>query len=166
MKYLIVMLVLLFGVFLVSGCSYIKDIPKNIWGSSTRALENARGDALQKEFKCEFDACFDAVLSLTRAYVPPKIIEAEEDEEEEEEEEEDTISVFNGFALFIKDRAKKHIVVMGVPGSINTTEVGIFFTKLDNAVRVEVSSLSANAKRVAAEIIFEALGKHYEEISS
>ena len=164
MKYFIVIFVLLFGVFSLNGCAYIMDIPKNIWGSSTLALENARVDALQKEFKCEFNACFDAVLSLTKAYVPPKTIE--EEDEEEEEEREDTISVFNGFMLFLKDRAKKHIVVMGVPKTIRTTEVGIFFTELDNAVRVEVSSLSDNAKRIAAEIIFKALGKRYEEISS
>ena len=149
MKYLIVMLVLLFGVFSFSGCAYIMDIPKNIWGSSTRALEDARVDALQKEFKCEFDECFDAVLSLTKAYVPPKA-----------SEKEDTTSTFNSFELFIKNRAKKHIVVMGVPGTINTTEVGIFFTEIDNAVRVEVSSLSEGAKRVAAELFL----RHWESV--
>lgn len=53
---------------------------------------------------------------------------------------------------------------MGIPGSVNTTEVGVFFTPRANAgTLVEVTSLSTHAK-TAAEIVFEQLGKEFKVI--
>jgi hypothetical protein len=64
--------------------------------------------------------------------------------------------------LFLQDKAKRHIIVMGVPTSIDTTEVGVFFEPTGaGETRVEISSLSTNAKTRAAEIIFAELEKSF-----
>ena len=66
------------------------------------------------------------------------------------------------FELFLKDSLKHHIVVIGIDGSVNTTEVGIFFEPVeDNAVKIEISSLSTLAKNKVAEIIFAEFDKKF-----
>jgi len=59
------------SVLFLVGCSAIKATPnfvtetvKTIWGSSTRALENARVDAISKSYRCSLDDCFESVLLL------------------------------------------------------------------------------------------------------
>ncbi|OGX36391.1 MAG: hypothetical protein A3C36_02145 [Omnitrophica WOR_2 bacterium RIFCSPHIGHO2_02_FULL_52_10] len=146
-----------------SGCAHITETVKALWGSSTKALEEARADALTRTYACQYQECFDAVLAL--AYQddewlePPE--EAAEDEQEQEGEEELEVkkSKPSGhFAVFIKNFKKKHIVVMGVPGNVDTTEVGIFFNELvDSTVKLEVTSLSSSAKRTVSEIVFREL---------
>ena len=44
---------------------------KVIWGSSTRALEEARGEALSKTFHCSVDECFNSVIKLTHTEADP-----------------------------------------------------------------------------------------------
>ena len=60
--------------------------------------------------------------------------------------------------VFKKDDVQGYMVIMGVKGSVNTTEVGIFFVEInDRQTRVEISSLSTNAKRLASKAIFHGL---------
>lgn len=138
-------------VLFVSGCSWMKELGKTFWGSSTRALEEARPSALRKTFRCTVDGCFDKVLAFAKPEPfglaptpapntpPPSTVE-----------------------LFLQDRAQRHIVVIGVPGSVDTTEVGIFFEPVDqDTTLVELSSLSTNAKVRAAELIFPELEKSF-----
>ena len=171
------------------GCAHVREsavesvveFSKSLWGSSTRALENARSEALVKTFQCTVDECFDAVIHLTQTVAPEPVFEnddpdAEKDEDAQEVEEGENLDVFirksdKILGLFIENRAKRHIVVMGVPGSGDTTEVGIFFSSVDDPagpakggdVRIEVSSLSKNAKITASQIVFKELGEHYPE---
>jgi len=141
----------------------VKETAKVIWGSSTKALEDARVDAIEKTYRCSYDACFDSVLTLTRKKttrregykITGKLIEDAENEEED-------VGVFD---VFINDRVKKHIVVMGIEGNVDTTAVGIFFSQPSlTTVKLEVSSLSGNAKRRIAEAIFDQLDSHFSTV--
>lgn len=124
-------------VFLWSGCARVQETAKVIWGSSTRALDEARSESISKVFECNYDDCFREVL---------KIAELEE------------------FEIFIKDKFNKHIVFMGIKGSVDTTEVGVFFSEIDGqAVKIEITSLSTNAKKNVAEILFPQLAQVYSE---
>ncbi len=118
---------------LISGCTSIQETAKTIWGSSTKALEIAREQAIAQNYQCSYDQCYKEVL---------KIAELEE------------------FDIFIKDKMKKHIVLMGIKGSVDTTEVGIFFTELNQEeVKIEVTSLSTNAKEKVADLFFPQLNQ-------
>ena len=121
----------------LGGCAGVQETAKVLWGSSTRALEEARSEAISKVYQCHYEECYKEVL---------KIAELEKLE------------------VFIKDKVKRHIVLIGIKGSVNTTEVGVFFTELnDREVRVEVSSLSTNAKKKVSEMIFPQLGQVFTE---
>ena len=141
--------------FTAAGCAIVSEPFKVIWGSSTRALEQARDEALTKTYSCDFDACYDAVLKIAK--------EAR-------------------YEIFINERRQEYIVVMGIHGNVNTTEVGIFFSKVvlpvpkiveENEtilgtpekfpVKIEVASLSSTAKEKVAKVIFEGLDKKFAE---
>ena len=132
-------------VLFLTGCAQVKELSKTFWGSSTRALENARKDALSRDYPCSVDECFDAVLSLQK---------------------EGTSALTNRlgiFDVFIKDRNQRHIVVIGIEGNVNTTEVGIFFNQIDpKKVKVEISSLSTSAKEKLATAIFKELDLRFK----
>ncbi len=154
-------LVVLFFVF-ASGCSSLSQMPKKawdsasqmpkkawnssvettrkIWGSSTKALEEARqnGEVLVKNYACPWSDCFDKVV---------KIAELKE------------------LKVFMKDQKKKLIIVMNVPGQIDTTEVGIFLSEpATSQTKVEVVSLSPEAQAKTAGIIFSNLAKSFNEV--
>ncbi len=133
--------------FFCQGCSWLADMPRTLWGSSIRALEDARVNALSRSYICSFDDCFDAVLSLGRnesKYVP--------------------YTKRKIFDVFLKDRIRACIVVMGIKGNIDTTEVGVFFYPSGkNAIRVDVSSLSSIAKQKVAEAVFKELDMRFKQ---
>jgi len=140
----------------------LQETVKFIWGSSTKNLENARVDAINKTYKCSFNDCYDSVLILARS--EPVYVKKYNEEGEEIDDEGNVKAPDPGgfFDVFIDNRAKKHIVVMGIAGNVDTTEVGIFFSQPNlTTVKLEVSSLSSNAKRKVAEAIFEELDLHF-----
>ena len=121
----------------LAGCASVAEVGKTFWGSSIREMEKRRVDAITRTYPKGYWECMEAVL---------KAVEE------------------NHYLIFQKDEVRGHVVVMGIPGYINTTEVGIFFVEIsDNEVRIELSSLSTNAKRTAAEIIFPELSQHFKE---
>ena len=64
--------------------------------------------------------------------------------------------------FFKKAGKKKHIIVMGIKGNVDTTEVGIFFTNPNvSTVKLEISSLSSSAKRTVAETLFKELDQQF-----
>ncbi len=164
---------------LACGCAQVTETTKTIWGSSTRALEHARADGLSKTYTCSFTECYEAVLSLART--------EEEQEAKTKREEEAKKAVEEGkgtqpgqelgqeqkpaaeeklFDVFLKDPRQKHIVVIGIVGNVNTTEVGIFFDEVNSStIKVEISSLSSTAKRRVAKAVFEALDKRFSPTS-
>jgi len=119
---------------LCSSCAVLKfvvgvpvEITKTIWGSSTRALEQARDRAITKTYDKPYWDCVRSAVAVAGQH----------------------------WMIFKKDEIKGYVVVMGVKGAVNTTEVGIFFEKLsDTQTRIEVSSLSTNAKRKVAQGLF------------
>ncbi len=153
------------------SCETIAEPFKTAWGSSTRALEEARIDALNKTYECEFDDCFNAVLSLERSKeVTHKAVDQKPPDEQTpasilSEKPAPPAGDTTGFQVFIKDRIKAVIVVMGIYGNIDTTEVGIFFSRYTrNSFKVEISSLSDSAKRKVAAMVFEKLDKQFQEV--
>ena len=125
-------------VCLCSSCSSLNngadnsvEVCKTLWGSSTRALEQARDKAVTKTYDKSYWDCVRSVISVVGK---------------------------NGWVIFKKDEIKGYIVVMGVKGCVNTTEIGVFFDELSNTqTRIEISSLSSNAKRKVAKGLFHGL---------
>jgi len=133
---------IIIGALLVflGGCAQTAEIGKTVWGSSTRALEEARVSAITKNYACGYFNCFNQILSAS------EVLE---------------------YTVFIKNPVKGTIVVIGVPDSVNTTEVGIFLTELgESEVKIYVSSLSSNAKRIVAKDLFAELDKKFSSLES
>ena len=149
--------------------------PKIVWGSSTRALEEARRGAISKAFACSFEECFDAVAAIALASeVDIETPDEKQQREEKEAEAEGQDGPFKAvdlladqnFKIFIKNPRKRLLVIYNIPGSVDTTEVGVFFVPGDDKkVTLEISSLSTNAKQTAARIIFEKLATQYTEVT-
>ncbi len=117
----------------LAGCAFVGEAGRTLWGSSIREMEKRRVDAITRTYHKGYWECMEAVL---------KVIEEDH------------------YLIFQKDEVRGHVVVMGIPGYINTTEVGIFFVEIsDNEVRIELSSLSTNAKRAVAKALFKGLDK-------
>ncbi|MBI5415477.1 MAG: hypothetical protein HZA29_01545, partial [Candidatus Omnitrophica bacterium] len=152
-----------------AGCARLAEPFKVIWGTSTTALEAGRPEGLRKTYTCSFVECYEAVLSLART---------EQEQEAKAKREEEAKNTSGGgkgilpgqeqkpaagekfFDVFLKDPRQKHIVVIGIIGNVDTTEVGIFFDEVSpSTVRVEISSLSSTAKRRVAAAVFNALDK-------
>lgn len=168
--------VLLVTGLMCAGCASVRktvvdsvvEISRSIWGSSTRALEESRDTAIRRTFQCSFSDCFDAVILLTQTDAPAGYAEDTgiglNPEEEEDDESSQTPVIRKILDLFLKDKWKGIIVVMGVPGNVDTTEVGIFFTPWEEgSVQVEIASLSKYAKITVSEIVFKELKEHYRE---
>lgn len=128
-------LLLMIIIAALSGCSAMYrgtvEVGKTIWGTSTRALENARSNAITKTYDKNY-------WELLRTSLD--------------------VAAKNKYEVYYKDEIKGVIVLMGIKGSVNTTEVGLFFTELnDNQTRLEISSLSSNAKRIVAKHLLHGL---------
>lgn len=118
----------------ISGCAQTAEFSKTVWGSSTRSLEKARVNALVRNYDQSVSRCYDEVIKASEE---------------------------SKFQIFIDNKPKATIVLMGITGAVNTTEVGIFFSELaDGQTKVYISSLSSNAKRIVANKIFA----HLDEV--
>lgn len=113
------------------GVDNTVEFGKTIWGSSTRALEEARDKAITKTYDKSYWDCVRSAIAVVEK---------------------------RKWVIFKKDEIKGYMVVMGVKGAVNTTEIGIFFDELsDTQTRIEVSSLSTNAKRKVSKSLFHGL---------
>ena len=132
---------LAFFLLLFSGCANLREnlteVPRVVWGSSTKALEKARPSATAQIYQTNPRECFDKILSI-----------AQKEE----------------MKVFIKNRRKELIVLMGIKGSVVTTEVGIFISQLETTkTKVEIVSLSPQAQETASHIIFSGLTQAFSE---
>ncbi|MDE2027976.1 MAG: hypothetical protein KGK03_09810 [Candidatus Omnitrophica bacterium] len=126
------LILLLLAVLSCSSCAGSVEFVKTIWGSSTRALEASRDRAVTKTYNKSYWDCLRSAIAVVRKQ--------------------------KDWIIFKKDEIKGYMVIMGVHGCVNTTEIGIFFDELsDNQTRVEVTSLSTNAKRMVAKVLFHGL---------
>ena len=159
----------LLTICLLSGCSSITEPFKKIIGNSTEALEEARSEAITLKFECTFDQCYNSILEMARDTSKKNFwyndVEDRYEDEENENEDESEEEVDDGyFEVFMKNPIKGHIVVMGVKGNVDTTEVGIFLMEhgLDG-IQIDVTSLSTSAKIKVAEAIDEELSQKYSK---
>jgi len=118
-------------IFSLTGCVVIdggKETLKTMWGSSTKQLEAARANAIVKTY-----------------YYPYwEVVKGARDS-----------MLKKDYVIFKEDEIRGYIVLMGIKGSVNTTEVAVFFVEEnDHQTRVEIASLSTNAKRIVAKNIF------------
>ena len=159
---------------LILGCATVQEPFKVIWGTSTQAIEEARAESVRKIYQCDFDQCFDAVLSLARKKSVVKNEYLTLDPNQPKPTEEQTSQSFSmnkpqednpGFDVFIQDRIKALMVVMGIAGSTDTTEAGIFFSRYNReSIKIEISSLSSRAKQKVAQMVFGKLSQDFKEI--
>lgn len=118
---------------LITGCASLREAGKKIWGSSTRALEKARGKGKAENFSCSFADCFDACLAALK-------------------EEKATV--------FQQDKKRGFIVAMNFEGEIDTTEVGFFFEKVEDGItRIEITSLNPRLLGTLPPRIFSNINK-------
>ena len=123
---------------LLLGCATVSEPFKKVWGSSIKALEEARPRAAVKNFGCGWKECFDKILVVAKE---------------------------RNFPVFISDPKKPLIVLMGIPGSIDTTEVGIFFSEPEaGKAKLEIVSLSPTTQEAAAKLLSEELTKAFSEL--
>lgn len=127
-KFFFLILSVLF-VGILAGCTQTVESVRKVWGSSIQRLEQERVRAVRDVYSCEYDKCYQLVHELSR---PPK----------------------QSYKIFQYRPDKNMFVVIGVPGNVDTTEVGIFLSPIKiNETAVEVSSLSSSAKRKVAQAI-------------
>jgi len=114
-----------------NGVKNTIEVGKTLWGSSTRALEQARDKAVTRTYDKSYWDCLRSAIDVVKK---------------------------KKWVIFKKDEIHGYVIVMGVKGCVNTTEIGIFFDELsDNQTKIEVSSLSTNAKRKVAKALFHGL---------
>ena len=125
-------IILIVFLILISGCASFQEPFKTFWGSSTRALREAK-NSQACEFNCSYNDCFSNSLKILKG------IRAN---------------------IFINNKSRREIVVVNVKDSIDTTEVGIFFMELgNNKVKIKVTSLSPRAVDAVANDLFSGLEK-------
>jgi hypothetical protein len=147
-------------VFFCAGCARVQEPFKIIWGSSTKALEDARPTATVKTYECLSSDCFDKIMEIIKRKEKKEI----RIEQENRGDDVENIEI-QGYETFIKDRKKGLIVVMGVPKSETTTEVGIFITAVkEKETKIEVVSLSSAAQATVSTQIFQELDKAFPPI--
>jgi hypothetical protein len=122
----------------LSGCMVIDagvETTKTIWGSSTRKLEQGRNNAITKTYDKSYWDVVKASHDIAAKY----------------------------YTIFKEDAVKGYMVIMGIKGAVDTTEVGVFFVELaDNQTRIEITSLSTNAKRLVSKNLFHQLDIAFE----
>lgn len=118
---------------LFAGCAHIEETAKVIWGSSITHLEKERPNGKSQVFALSLEKCF---------------------------EETDKIIVYHGGFVYLKDQKERYMAAMNFKGFVDTTEVGVFFTALDNnQTQVDVASMSPKLVRRVAEFVFSGLQK-------
>jgi len=140
---------IIISIIFLSSCAHgpVESV-KSILGVSTRALEEARANGSYMVFDAELNACYNKTLEVLREF-PAKV--------------------------YMQNRTKGIIVAMGFRNNtfgvkdanisndplneiIDTTELGIFFTKINaNSTKVELSSLSTSLLEFSSEKIFKNL---------
>jgi hypothetical protein len=127
----VVILLLALVLIATSGCAFLIDSLKDISGYPSTGLVRAKKDAVSESFDSSYDEVYEEVLFLLK----------EKD-----------------LTIYLRNKQAHFIVVMGIEGCIDTTEVGIFFLE-DSPARttVQIASQSSKAKGKIAAIVFSTL---------
>jgi len=174
-------IILSFLIVSLCACSPAKETARVFWGSSIAHLERSRATGNVKTFQCSYSQCFDAVVALSieqetegeelkkSFYDDTNSADLNFDTKKKKTDEDDEVPgrvpKTAQFYVFQKSLEKGYIVVMHIPGAVDTTEVGIFFTPLDSdRVRVEIASLSTHAKITVSRIVYDELNAMFTEV--
>ena len=131
-----VYVMLIFSSLVASGCAKIIEVPKVLWGSSTKALDEARPKAWAQVFPCNLELCFEDVLEIANK---------------------------ENLDVYRSDRKKWLIVLMGFKESIDTTEVGFYLTPVGSTqTKIEIVSLSDAAQDTAVKLFAHTVGNKDE----
>lgn len=127
-----------FSFCFMAGCAHIQEAAKEIWGSSISHLEKERPNGQSQTFALALNECFQEV---------------------------ERAIVFYGGEVYLRDGKKRYMAAMGFKGSVDTTEVGIFFTALDNNhTKVEIASMSPKLMKKVAGFVFAGLQRSIANI--
>ena len=131
-------ILILLSVFFLVGCSTLKDVSQNCLGVSTKDLEAGKADSIYQVYPCSVVACFEAVADIAHK---------------------------NKYYIFSKDEEHGLLVLMNIPGCVDTTEVGVFLSELpkQKGVKIELSSRSSPAKKIVAKILFSDLNDRFKK---
>ena len=129
---------ILLSVLALAGCSTLKTVSQNFMGVSTKDLEAGKADSIYQVYPCRMEACFDAVTDIAHK---------------------------SKYYIFMSDEIRELIVLMNIPGCVDTTEVGVFFTDLPKGqgVKIELSSRSSPAKKSVAKLLFSELNARFKK---
>ena len=129
---------ILFAILVLTGCSSLRNVSRDVMGVSTDTLESGKADSIYQVYPCEIGACFDAVIEIARD---------------------------NNYYIFMKDGVRGLVVLMNIPECVDTTEVGVFLTELPGpqGVRVELSSRSSPAKKAVAKVLFSEMNDRFKK---
>lgn len=121
-----------------SGCSLVVEPYRFVQGTPLRPLEKARKNALRMVVPMGMDEAIDWLISAA----------------EEQSLKVSTVS-----------RNKRVVVVTGVPGSIDTTTVGIFVQRSDEneGTVLEIASWSEFARRAVWDLVTKSLAASGDE---
>ena len=124
-----VKLFLFFALFcLLGGCSGLKEATRGFAGVSTKVLEDARPEAIKKDFSGNLEEIHGKITEILKK---------------------------EGSYVY-KDDLTRNFIALYLSEE-DTTPVGIFLTEVDNKIRIEVSSPSTYGKEFIANIVFSSL---------
>ncbi len=120
----------------------MREAGKKIWGTSIEHLEKARPQGKSETFSLSMDDSFARTQEVLK---------------------------YAGAEVYLSMKDKGYLTAMNFKGSVDTTQVGIFFTDAgEGRTKVEIASMSPRLVREVAEMVFEGLnklnaGKSWEE---
>jgi len=128
------------AVVLCGGCAHLKEFGKEVWGTSITHLERARADAkIVIVKKSKHDAFMRA----------------------------DEILKAKGANIYLKGENDAYLAAMKFAGFVDTTQVGLFFTSVDEgSTKIEVASLSPWLAQTVADILSEGFQEKPKEAVS
>lgn len=127
----------LFFLFLTTGCSPFRTA-QHIVGISLDEFEKYRDQAISQHVACKVSECFNAILAIGTDQ--PSMPHSRKD-----------------FEVFQAKGRKGVVVFYGIPGQVDTTEVGVFITPQADGSLVEIISRSSSAQKKVARAVFTEL---------
>jgi hypothetical protein len=125
---------------LCSGCAHVKELGKEVWGTSIQHLERARPDARIVIVKKAKHDTFVRAAEILKA---------------------------QGANVYLTGEDDAYLAAMNFSGNVNTTQVGLFFTPVDEgATKIEVASLSPRLANVVAGMLSEGFQEKPKETAA
>jgi hypothetical protein len=123
-----------FLLFTIVGCTSLKENARGFLGLSTKALEEARSDAITRTFNYDYAVSYDKVKAALKEI---------------------------GSYIYAQDKQRR--MIAAYVSEYDTTPVGLFFKEIDAGhTEIQVSSQSTYAKEAVAKDVFSVLDGTYK----